>query len=221
VTDWGDHGHWQQLPISFFGFISGSGFCWNSNESLAVSKSEGIKRIGEILDVHVFKSKGFGQTLLDLGNAYLSTNALIGNQSTIFRMILFPATFPTLTTTQRPNSENLGKTEKLLKEAKERLAKNEEKIRREDREIIKEELEFTFDLMIFACQFGREYAALVWEQGKDKVSVAEVPFESKTNLHQSLEALIKRFEACWSKRNKPGGLKESVGRLQSLLAQLK
>jgi hypothetical protein len=29
VTDWGDHGHWQQLPISFFGFVAGSGFGWN------------------------------------------------------------------------------------------------------------------------------------------------------------------------------------------------
>jgi Flp pilus assembly protein TadB len=29
VTDWGDNGHWQQLPISFFGLVAGAGFSWN------------------------------------------------------------------------------------------------------------------------------------------------------------------------------------------------
>eukprot|EP00026_Physarum_polycephalum_P004597 Phypoly_transcript_04619.p1 GENE.Phypoly_transcript_04619~~Phypoly_transcript_04619.p1 ORF type:complete len:668 (+),score=98.58 Phypoly_transcript_04619:66-2006(+) len=220
VTDWGDHGHWQQLPISFFGFVAGAGFGWNVKESLAISMADGVQRAGHLLDLHIFKSSGLGQTLLDLGNSYLSTKCLIGNQTSIFRMILFPNDHPTLTAKQRPSSQNLENTEKMLKNAKERFL-GLQKANREDKDIISEELDFTFDLLIFGCHFGRVYARNVWEQGKEDIPVANLPTEDKQVLYSSLEGLIKRFEACWHRRNKPGGLRESVGRLQSLLVQLK
>jgi hypothetical protein len=84
-------------------------------------------------------------------------------------MILFPNDHPTLTVKQRPSSQNLQNTEKMLKEAKERFRRLE-KPNREDGEIITEEIDFTFDLMVFGCQFGRVYVQNVWEQGKEDVS---------------------------------------------------
>ena len=181
-------------------------------QSLEVASNDGITRVGELLDLHVFKSIGvcsslslssssfifysssslppffsflfyfgadilfiltyllqLGQTLIDLGSAYQATNCLIGNQTAIFRMILFPADHPNLAAKHRPSSAGLQNSEKVLREAKERFKRNKQ-AEREDKRIIEEELDLTFDLMIFACQFGREYVQHVWEQGKEKVS---------------------------------------------------
>jgi hypothetical protein len=85
-------------------------------------------------------------------------------------MILFPNDFPTLTAKQQPSSEGLQNAEKVLKEAKERFRKNPLSTR-EDKEIITEELDFTFDFMIFSCQFGRIYVQNVWEKSLEKVSL--------------------------------------------------
>ena len=30
ITDWGDGGHWQYLPISYLGFLYGAGVSWNA-----------------------------------------------------------------------------------------------------------------------------------------------------------------------------------------------
>jgi len=30
VTDWGDNGHWQTLPVSYLGFMAGAGLAWNA-----------------------------------------------------------------------------------------------------------------------------------------------------------------------------------------------
>jgi hypothetical protein len=33
ITDWGDNGHWQTLPISYLGFVAGAGLAWNAEVS--------------------------------------------------------------------------------------------------------------------------------------------------------------------------------------------
>jgi hypothetical protein len=30
ITDWGDNGHWQTLPVSYLGFLAGAGLAWNA-----------------------------------------------------------------------------------------------------------------------------------------------------------------------------------------------
>jgi hypothetical protein len=62
VTDWGDMGHWQYLPVSYAGFVVGGGLSWNSrsyNESL----------VENYLDIIVYedKSEQTGSFTLDLG----------------------------------------------------------------------------------------------------------------------------------------------------------
>jgi hypothetical protein len=62
VTDWGDMGHWQYLPVSYAGFVVGGGLGWNVesyNESM----------IADYLDVFVFEdlNKKMGSYTLELG----------------------------------------------------------------------------------------------------------------------------------------------------------
>src|SRR6185436_16742198 len=35
ITDWGDFGHLQPLPVSYLGFLAGAGFAWNVEAAAA------------------------------------------------------------------------------------------------------------------------------------------------------------------------------------------
>lgn len=170
-----------------------------------------------MLDEHVFKGdeKIHGKFLLDLGRAYLHTNCLIGNQSSLFRMILFPDKFPTLPAKNRPTAENLKKTENFLQQVLEEFMKGNKKMNRKDEDVIQEELLFTCDFLIFACQFGAAYAHATWEQGLEKISsflflfllllrkllyfdftkvpVADLKPDVKQDLAEKLQNIIKRY----------------------------
>jgi len=218
VTDWGDHGHWQQLPVSFFGFMAGAEFCWNSKAHRNENLEQGWSRIGDLLDTYTFrdKSKLTGKFILDLGNAYLHTNSLIGNQSAICKLVLFYGEYPVFKGDQRPTPERLQQTELVLQTAKSRYSGKSE-IGRDDKDAILEELDWTCDMMIFACRFGVAYAQSVWAQGTENISVkAALPGETKQRLIAELNPLLHRFEKCWLIRNRQGGLKDSIGRLYNL-----
>ena len=62
ITDWGDRGHWQYLPISYPGFVYGAGLSWGVEENEELD-------IGACLDAFVFQDKAnvMGATMLDLG----------------------------------------------------------------------------------------------------------------------------------------------------------
>ena len=48
VTDWGDMGHWQYLPVSYTGFATGGALGWNSN-------SRNVMPLQRFLDTYVFR----------------------------------------------------------------------------------------------------------------------------------------------------------------------
>jgi len=62
MTDWGDMGHWQYLPVSYAGFVVGGGLSWNTS-----SYSESM--LEHYLDVHIYQdaNKKMGSFTLDLG----------------------------------------------------------------------------------------------------------------------------------------------------------
>jgi hypothetical protein len=62
ITDWGDMGHWQYLPVSFAGYTAGAALSWNS-------KSANDLPLNTFLNSYVFRdeSKIMGDLALDLG----------------------------------------------------------------------------------------------------------------------------------------------------------
>jgi hypothetical protein len=62
LTDWGDMGHWQYLPVSYAGYTTGAALSWNS-------RSEKDMPLAEFLDSYVFRDKNkiMGDLVLDLG----------------------------------------------------------------------------------------------------------------------------------------------------------
>ncbi len=61
-TDWGDMGHWQYLPVSYAGYVTGAAYSWNS-------KSIGKAPLNAFLSSYVFRDESgiMGTVVLDLG----------------------------------------------------------------------------------------------------------------------------------------------------------
>ncbi|MEO8700955.1 MAG: glycoside hydrolase family 20 zincin-like fold domain-containing protein [Kofleriaceae bacterium] len=79
VTDWGDGGHWQQLPISYLGYAWSAALSW----SLAANRELDLPRA---LDVFAFHDRAgmLGRFAWDLGNAYLQPGFRRGNSSMLY-----------------------------------------------------------------------------------------------------------------------------------------
>jgi hypothetical protein len=62
LTDWGDMGHWQYLPVSYAGYAAGAALSWNSSSRKDMD-------LGRFLSSYVFKDKNLimGDLALDLG----------------------------------------------------------------------------------------------------------------------------------------------------------
>ncbi|HET9765765.1 MAG TPA: glycoside hydrolase family 20 zincin-like fold domain-containing protein, partial [Thermoanaerobaculia bacterium] len=76
ITDWGDFGHLQPLPVSYLGFLAGAGFAWNVEAAAAPLEHAWP----ELLARWAFGEAGTGaralaEAALALGDAYLHTGA--------------------------------------------------------------------------------------------------------------------------------------------------
>jgi hexosaminidase len=62
LTDWGDMGHWQYLPVSYAGYTAGATFSWNSNSSENMDLSS-------FLNSYLFRDESslMGDLVLNLG----------------------------------------------------------------------------------------------------------------------------------------------------------
>src|SRR5512133_498737 len=62
LTDWGDMGHWQYLPVSYAGYVAGAALSWNSASSNEMPLSS-------FLNSYIFmdESRIMGNFVLDMG----------------------------------------------------------------------------------------------------------------------------------------------------------
>jgi hypothetical protein len=62
LTDWGDMGHWQYLPVSYAGYTAGAAFSWNSRSGTEPA-------LKTFLNSYIFRDENaiMGDIVLDLG----------------------------------------------------------------------------------------------------------------------------------------------------------
>ena len=79
ITDWGDNGHWQPLPVSFLAYAAGASFAWSGKTT----------KLEDALNRHVFldDAQVMGTFAHDLGNAYLHAGHTLFNASALFRLL--------------------------------------------------------------------------------------------------------------------------------------
>jgi hypothetical protein len=204
ITDWGDFGHWQPFPVSYLGLAYGAGVAWchEANRDLDMARA---------LDAHVFRDRAsaLGGIAHDLGNVYRETGVLVKNASVLALLLLFP---------ERPMEEGRlkGLTVEGLERAEARAAElasklHEARCDRDDAEDLRAEFALGADLARHGCRLG--IARLAAPGGE----VTAIPGGDRTALAADLSRIVPEYERVWRRRNREGGLRDSVGRLERLL----
>jgi hypothetical protein len=195
-TDWGDNGHLQYLPISYLGFAVGAAYSWGmeANRSLPIA---------DALSLYAFRDSAnvMGQLAYDLGNVYQKAGKLPGNASALFHILLHGKGYDFAQ--QGITLEHLNTTEAAVREIIGKL--DRARMARPDAALIAEEFRNAAEMLLHACYFGR-----------NALSPGSIcPAEQEAHLR----ALIGAHRRLWLARNRPGGLSDSVRRLENLSEQ--
>jgi hypothetical protein len=204
VTDWGDHGHWQPYPVSLPGLAFGAAMAWcgEANRDLPLA---------DAFDRHVFAdgSGVMGRALLGLGNAYLDAGALPKNASALALLLLFPD--------RRLGEGSLaGITREALERTDARIARiaaslDRECMDRDDAGLVAAEVRLAARMLGHACRMG--IARL--DAGGGPPESLSGPIRGA--LGDEWEEVVADYRRIWLERNRPGGLGDSAGRMESLL----
>lgn len=209
VTDWGDGGHWQFLPVSYLPLVYGAAvsWCYDANRDADVAK---------LADAYAFRDRAgtMGQLAFDLGNAHQLSGLKLGNNTVYYAFLVHFFNRPLAQTgldTLKP--EDLDKTAARIDEIIARI--DDTKMDRADAELIKAEFRMNAAMARLACHL----AAARLRAGACLTS--ELPKEARAALASELEPLLPEFRQLWLARNRSGGLKESAGILENILAELR
>lgn len=197
VTDWGDDGHWQHLPVSYPGFAMGAAYAWAYEANRSID-------VGGAVGWHAFRD-GTGQSgraAYALGNVYRAPGVEIGNASLLFRVLQTPLDQIAVLGVEAGGWEC---TLRAVDEAIMPLAHSH--IGRPDAGLIVREFDLTARLMRHAC---RRALLALRPNHRDSATL-------RLHLAQDMASFIPEYEAAWLARNRPGGLADSVARFTRLL----
>jgi len=196
-TDWGDYGHWQALPVSYLGLAVGAAYSW----SLEASRNLDIPRV---LSLHAFRDPtgSMGRVAYDLGNAAKATGIEPHNSTALFRILQKPlGQFPYL------GDVTPGAFHRTLEAISQAMAPlTGAQITRPDAGLIVMEYALSARLMRHACRRG-----LLALEG-DPARAAQL----RRELDHDMQDLILHYKQAWLSRNRPGGLTNSVARLEKV-----
>jgi hypothetical protein len=196
ITDWGDRGHWQHLPISYLGLLAGAAYAWayQANRDLDIAAATSRQAFGD-------PTGATGRVAYDLGNVYRAVGFEPHNSSVLFWILQ-----------SRPGQadgfaqvspEDLRRTLAAVDAAIAGLTTG--KMERPDAGLIANELVQTAALLRHACRRG-----LLWKEDPGNA-------ELRRELADDLRALIDEQRRLWLARNRPGGLEDSIARLEAAL----
>ncbi len=208
-TNWGDYGHWQPLSVCYPGMAVGAAYAWNAD-------SKPVNNLNTILDTYVFKdSTGYlSKGLLMLGDAYLKCKIPSGNANAFHLMLQrYKWTMKGNYQTKLLKKDNLEEAEKTILEAQKILTKASPKSY--DAEIIEKELNQAIDLALHGIHLGIARLAAKNQATKN------IKQATKQELIDELVPIIQTHKEIWTLRNRPGGLDDSVKRMEDLLEYYK
>lgn len=193
ITDWGDNGHWQQLPIAYPGISHGAaiGWCLEANQDRDIE--DGLNHL-----VFNDTAQVLGGTLLAIGNMYKAWGILLPNSSPLFWLLQNPADeilsfFP-------EELNRIQETLDILDDTQGKLSGLH--LHRPDAATIKREMNMTIGLMRHACKRA------LWLKNKNTHTAKELLYE--------INGLLFDFQELWLQRSRPGGLRDSLAKFDTI-----
>ncbi len=197
ITDWGDNGHYQYLPVSFLGYAAGAAFSWSLDGNANID-------LPRALDAHVFRDRAavMGRLAYDLGNAYRRVGKELGN-NTVFTHLLW--TGPSFELPAEVTEDKLRETRDFIHTTAQPL--NRAQMDRDDATLIVDEYANAARALLLAAD-----AALAIRTG----TIAES--NTKENLADQARVILGEHRRLWIARNRPGGINESTRIFEKWLA---
>ncbi|WP_342476978.1 family 20 glycosylhydrolase [Paenibacillus sp. FSL H7-0350] len=201
ITDWGDFGHWQHLPVSYAGFAYGAALAWNVEGNLEAD-------VAHYLNTAVFQDRSgtIGQLLLDLGNYYKLESGTVRPNDTEMSMLLRSHLEHVQLAVKLP-VEQLHQLEQYIFGLEARL--EQPVLECSDAGLVIEELRSGIHFVKHAVQLTRLKQQLAAADPKLKAAKVQA-------LIHDLDLLLHQYRQLWTRRNRPGGLERSISKLVRL-----
>jgi len=198
ITDWGDNGHLQYLPVSYLGFAAGAAYAWcyEANRDLDIVRA---------LNTHVFRDDAevMGRLVYDLGNAYQKIGHLVGNASVLFHFVHSSLSQPmpegVTEQTIRTTMEYIGTVSEPLSRAR---------MDRVDASLIVDEFTNAVRMLLHGCR-----RALAVRTG-----IINTETERRA-LAAQMRDILGEHRRLWVARNREGGLQDSTRVLEQRLTE--
>lgn len=234
LTDWGDMGHWQYLPVSYAGYTVGAALSWNSNSRKDLS-------LNTFLNTYVFRDRNsvMGDVALDLGRYCRFEEIPMFNMTTtqmalqfgmrdkvmiseIFEKViagisdLMKNLAPEMTAVFNEKYENRQAfdypgLQKFI-ESEEAILK-ESKLETSDSLQVKDEYLNAIRLIKLGAGLQK------YIDFRDKMNISEQKAALKT-MQELGKQYLDENQRLWMLRNKPGGYDASTLALNSLMSQI-
>ena len=205
VTDWGDNGHWQQPVCSWPGFLMASQAAWGGAASLDSLGDEGWIFA---LDRLVLKNREASNILRTLASLYLENPVKLHNGS-IFSYILSDPAYPYMRDKYKLCRDGgIGRAEAIIESCGMLLDKIP------DASPFREELDATLML----CRTGLDFTKALFST--ENCLPEELSDADTAILKTVLDKQILRFRSSWALSSRPGGLAESVGKMEAWMRRL-
>lgn len=192
ITDWGDNGHHQLLPVSYLGYAYGAAVSW----SLDTNRDTDIARA---IGIHIFMdpTAAAGKLAYDMGNVNMRFANRIHNATAYALAALRPLDKLNLTT-------NANEVKRAMQDiARLEVAAGKLKMSAPDAAIIQREFRFALHLMRYGLQ--RINVALAKESARPALLA---------NLRAEYRKVVAEHQKVWLARNRVGGLADSVKKIQ-------
>ncbi|ANY08847.1 glycoside hydrolase family 20 zincin-like fold domain-containing protein [Pseudonocardia sp. HH130630-07] len=201
LTSWGDHGMWDPPPVAFGPAVLGGAVSWclEANRDLDVAA---------VLDERVLGDPAglLGGVLVRLGGVYRHFGVPLLNGSPVAR-VLFGE--PGLPLPELPAADALDRVSAVLAGCRRDLAAADPASA--DGPVVRRELEHAVALAEFAVDVLAARAAA----GPDGPGA-----DTARRLLNRLDPLLAEQRACWLLRARPGGLDDSIRRIDGLRHEL-
>jgi hexosaminidase len=209
ITEWGDNGHFQQIPVQLPGYVYASAAAWNFADADVLEMESALGQILTFLGVDKAE-KQLSRALMILEsigevsgrsfhNGTLPGILLIDHLAPYYRKQL-----------EHFIGYSFTKEIALLDEADKLIMP----VLKVQDSLFIDELRLTSALLRFSCRLGRERLAAA------ECKTEHIPQNERQDLARQLSECIAEYKRLWMLRSRPGGLKESCERLESLKALL-